>query len=90
MFKRFCILLILSAQLGLSQNSKKNSKNQPKENPKEYSREHFKDFKLITDMLDSAKNVSSLRYNMKSIERIGTGYLIANTSVKLQTHPRKS
>ena len=90
MFKRFCILLILSAQIGLSQNSKKNSKNQPKENPKEYSREHFKDFKLITDMLDSAKNVSSLRYNMKSVERIGKGYLTASTSVKLQTHPRKS
>jgi hypothetical protein len=40
-------------------------------------RKHFKDFKLITDMLDSVKNVSSLRYNNTSVEMIGIGYLTA-------------
>jgi hypothetical protein len=73
-----------------SQRSKKNAKNHLIESPKEVSHEHFKDFKLITDMLDSAKKVSFLRYNMKSVERVETGYVTATTKVKLQTHPRKS
>ena len=90
MFKYLFFIFLISFGNAFSQHSKKNAKNHPKENPKEYSREHFKDFKLITDMLDSAKKVTSLRYNMKSIERIGTGYLTASTSVKLQTHPRRS
>jgi hypothetical protein len=90
MFKYLVFILSISFGNVYSQSSKKNAKNQPKENPKEYSREHFKDFKLITDMLDSAKKVSSLRYNMKSVERAEVGYLTASTKVKLQTHPRRS
>lgn len=73
-----------------SQHSKKYVKRHLADSPKEVSHEHFKDFKLITDMLDSAKKVTSLRYNMKSIERIESGYAAASTTVKLQCHPRKS
>ena len=73
-----------------SQHSKKYVKRHLADSPKEVSHEHFKDFKLITDMLDSAKKVSYLRYNMKSIERIESGYATASTIVKLQCHPRKS
>ena len=89
-FKSFYIIFIFISQIAFSQHSKKNSKNHHLENTKEYSREHIKDLKIITNMLDSAKKVTSLRYNMKSVERVGANYLIANTSVKLQTHPRKS
>lgn len=90
MFKYLPIILIFVSINAFSQRSKKHSKNHPNENPKEVSHEHFKDFKLITDMLDSAKKVSFLRYSMKSVERIETGYSTSNTKVKLQTHPRKS
>jgi hypothetical protein len=89
-FKSFYIIFIFISQIAFSQHYKKNSKNHHLENTKEYSREHIKDLKIITNMLDSAKKVTSLRYNMKSVERVASGYLIANTSVKLQTHPRKS
>lgn len=90
MYKYILFIFLISFGNAFSQHSKKSAKNEPKETPKEYSREHFKDFKLITDMLDSAKKVTSLRYNMKSIERVDAGYLTASTKVKLQTHPRKS
>ncbi len=89
-FKSFYIIFIFISQIAFSQHYKKNSKNYHLENTKEYSREHIKDLKIITNMLDSAKKITSLRYNMKSVERVASGYLIANTSVKLQTHPRKS
>lgn len=56
----------------------------------QYSREQLKDFKIITDMMDSVKKITYLRCNMKSLERIETGYSVAYTSVKLQTSPRKS
>ena len=81
--------MILSTN-AFSQHSKKYVKRHLAESPKEVSQEHFKDFKLITDMLDSAKKVNFLRYNMKSVERIETGYVTASTTVKLQCHPRKS
>lgn len=90
MFKYLLFILLVSFGNAFSQHVKKNSKDHPKENQKEYSREHFNDFKLITDMLDSAKKVSYIRFNMKSVERVETGYSIANTKIKLQTHPRKS
>lgn len=90
MFKYLPIILIFVSINAFSQRSKKHSKNHLNENPKEVSHEHFKDFKLITDMLDSAKKVSFLRYGMRSVERIETGYSTSNTKVKLQTHPRKS
>ena len=64
------IILLLGYTTLFSQHSKKNAKHHLGENPKEVSHEHFKDYKLITDMLDSAKKVSFLRYNMKSVERI--------------------
>ena len=85
----FSILLIISLN-AFSQHSKKKIKQQLGQGIKEVSHEHFKDFKLITDMLDSAKKVSYLRYNMKSVERIESGYATASTIVKLQCHPRKS
>lgn len=53
-------------------------------------KDHFKDFKIITDMMDSVKKVNFIRFNMKSTERIESGYSTANTRVKLQMHPRKS
>lgn len=86
----FIFLIIISTVNAFSQHSKKNAKHHLFESPKEVSREHFKDYKLITDMLDSSKKVSSLRYNMKSVERIETGYVTATTKVKLQVHPRRS
>lgn len=41
-------------------------------------------------MLDSAKKISTIRFNMKALERIETGYAVANSRVKLQSHPRKA
>ncbi|MDF2447570.1 MAG: hypothetical protein K0R26_74 [Bacteroidota bacterium] len=70
--------------------SKKQIKRQLGSHPKEVSHEHFKDFKLITDMLDSARKVTYLRYGMKSVERIESGYATSYTKVKLQVHPRRS
>lgn len=90
MFKYLTVILIFVSLTAFSQRAKKHSKNHLNENPKEVSHEHFKDFRLITDMLDSAKKVSYLRYAMKSVERIETGYSTSNTKVKLQAHPRKS
>lgn len=88
---RFIFLIILFCSFNLfPQLSKKQIKRQLGDHPKEVSHEHFKDFKLITDMLDSAKKVSFLRYNMKSVERIESGYATATTMVKLQVHPRRS
>lgn len=54
------------------------------------SRDHLKDFKIIVDMMDSAKKVNFLRFSMTALERVESGYSSANTKVKLQTHPRKS
>lgn len=54
------------------------------------SKDHFKDFKIIIDMLDSAKKISSIRFSMKALERVENGYAVANSKVKLQAHPRKS
>lgn len=53
-------------------------------------REHFKDFRLITDMMDSVKKVNYIRFSMRATERIENGYSTAHTRVKLQMHPRKS
>ncbi len=87
------VLIIISVVLGstsvFGQRSKKQIKQQLGQVQKEISHEHFKDFKLVTDMLDSAKKVAFLRYNMKSVERNESGYATAATNVKLQTHPRK-
>ena len=90
MFKYLFLLFLISFGNAFSQHAKKKSKVQPKENSKEYSREHFTDFKLITDMMDSVKKVNYIRFNMKSVERIETGFSVANTKIKLQSHPRKT
>jgi hypothetical protein len=90
MRKLVLFIILINSLSVFSQHSKKQNKNHNKEPVKEYSREHFKDFKLVTDMLDSSKKVSTIRYNMKSMERLETGYSTATTKVKLQTHPRKS
>lgn len=54
------------------------------------SKEHLKDFKIISDMMDSAKKITSIRYKMKSMERIENGWNRASTQIKLQINPRKS
>lgn len=90
MIKNLLLLFLLFHLNAISQHSKKGSKNRPSENPKEYSHEHFKDFKIIMDMLDSVKKVSYLRFNMTSIERVEIGFAKASTKVKLQISPRKS
>ncbi len=54
------------------------------------SKDHLKDFKIISDMMDSAKKITSIRYKMKSMERIESGYNRASTQIKLQINPRKS
>ncbi|MBC7694801.1 MAG: DUF1571 domain-containing protein [Burkholderiales bacterium] len=84
------ITIALCSTKVFSQRSKKNAKLHGTESPKEVSHEHFKDFKLISDMLDSAKKFSFLRYSMKSVERTESGYATAQTNVKLQVHPRRS
>ncbi len=56
----------------------------------QHSKEHLKDFKIITDMMDSVKKITYLRCSMRSLERIETGFSTANTKVKLQIYPRKS
>lgn len=90
MLKLYFFILIFVSSTVFSQNAKKRAKVNPIENHKEHSREHFKDFKIITDMMDSVKKISYLRFGMKSIERIETGYSTATTKVKLQSHPRRS
>ena len=83
------ISVVLCSSSVFAQHSKKKVKQQLGQGIKEVSHEHFKDFKLITDMLDSAKKVAALRYNMKSVERTESGYATASTNIKLQTHPKK-
>lgn len=56
----------------------------------QHSKEHLKDFKLITDMMDSVKKINYLRCSMKSLERTETGFASASTKIKLQVLPRKS
>ena len=56
----------------------------------QHSREHLKEFRIITDMMDSVKKITYVRCNMKSLERIETGFSTASTMFKLQTFPRKS
>jgi len=56
----------------------------------QHSKEQLKEFKIIADMMDSVKNITYLRCNMRSLERIETGYAKASTHVKLQVNPRKS
>jgi hypothetical protein len=48
------------------------------------SKEHLKDYKIISDMMDSAKKITSIRYKMKSMERIETGYNKASTQIKIE------
>lgn len=55
----------------------------------QYSKEQLKEFKIITDMMDSVKKNAYLRCNMRSLERVETGYAAASTSIKVQTMPRK-
>jgi hypothetical protein len=43
----------------------------------------------IAQMLDSIKNVKTLRTNIKALERINKGYLSATSEIKLNTAPRK-
>ena len=74
LINRLFILFILISGTICSQNAK----------------DHYKDFKIISDMMDSTKKITSIRYKMKSIERIETGYNTAHTQIKLQINPRKS
>ncbi len=90
MFKYLLIILLAFSGTAFGQHSKKRSKEHAKEVHKEISKEHFKDFKIITDMIDSARKLTTLRCGMKSLERIEDGYASAETKVKLQMHPRKS
>lgn len=55
-----------------------------------YKEQIVKDLKIISDMMDSVKKINYVRFNMKAMERIETGYAKANTKVKLQLHPRKA
>ena len=52
-------------------------------------KEHYRDFKIIADMMDSVKNQRYVRFNLKAIERIESGFSMANSKVKLQCNPRK-
>lgn len=76
--------------LMFSQRAKKSVRLHAGENMKEVSNEHFRDYKLILGMLDSSKQVKYLRYELRSIERIETGYSTSMSKVKLQVQPRKS
>lgn len=44
---------------------------------------------ILHQMLDSIKNVKTLRIKVKSLERIEKKFLSANSEIKLQTQPRK-
>ncbi len=44
---------------------------------------------ILHQMLDSIKNVKTLRIKVKSLERVERKFLSASSEVKLQTHPRK-
>ncbi len=39
--------------------------------------------------MDSVKNLHTIRFNMKSLERIEHGFSVASTQIKLQLSPRK-
>lgn len=90
MYKYLFFIFTIISISAFSQRTKKNAKKGLIESPKEVSHEHFKDFKLIMDMLDSAKKVTYLRYNMRAVERVETGYSTSISKIKLQTHSRKS
>jgi hypothetical protein len=51
--------------------------------------EDLKYFTIITNMMDSVKNIQSLRFNLKSLERIEKGYVESIIKIKLQINPRK-
>ena len=82
MFKLHYLVFVFFCSSVLAQHTKKQLKTYAKEIVKEYSREHIKDFRLIMDVLDSSKKVSSVRYQMKSIERIESGLSSSTTKVK--------
>lgn len=45
--------------------------------------------KLIAEMIDSIKNVKTLRANIKALERINNAYSSASSEVKVNTSPKK-
>lgn len=45
--------------------------------------------KLIADMVDSIKNVKTIRTTIKSIERINNAYFSASSEIKVNVNPRK-
>jgi hypothetical protein len=45
--------------------------------------------KLIVDMLDSIKNIKTVRANIKALERINKSYLSAASEIKVHVSPRK-
>lgn len=45
--------------------------------------------KLLTQMMDSIRNIKTLRVKIYALERIEKSFLSANSEIKLQTNPRK-
>lgn len=54
-----------------------------------YQKSELKPAKLLLQMNDSIKNIKTLRVNIYALERIGKGFLTANSFIKLQTNPRR-
>lgn len=84
------LVIIITPFYSFSQRAKKHVRLHSGEHIKDVSHDHFKDFKIILDMIDSSKKVNYLRYNLKSVERVETGLSISNSKIKLQMNPRKS
>jgi hypothetical protein len=48
-----------------------------------------KPVRILLQMYDSIRNVSTLRYSVTAIERVERKYHSASSEIKVQTHPRK-
>jgi hypothetical protein len=86
---RYLYFLIFINGLVFSQNTKNQIKKASKIVTTDFSKEHLTDFKLVMDMFDSSKKINTVRYTLKSIERVQNKMASATTKVKIQMQPRK-
>lgn len=51
--------------------------------------QHHNPLKIVVDMIDSVKNVKTLRVKITALERVNKNYLTASSEIKLNVSPRK-
>jgi len=55
----------------------------------QFSKESQRNLKIITSMMDSVKHLKNTTYYMKALERIDGKFLIAESEIMIQMHPKK-